>query len=133
MSAGSPSPSQLAADASPPSTGPAPVLPPTPSRAGPTVAAVLLGAVVLVSVAGLDIAWGSLGEIPVRVVTYLELLFSAPNWEKLPRALFETWRSVSMAWLGAIGCVALSIPLGILAARGVGPAWLRTLLRGPSR
>lgn len=130
MSAGSPSPSQLAADASPPSTGPAPVLPPTPSRAGPTVAAVLLGAVLLVSVAGLDIAWGSLGEIPVRVVTYLELLFSAPNWEKLPRALFETWRSVSMAWLGAIGCVALSIPLGILAARGVGPAWLRTLLRG---
>ncbi|MFC7375128.1 MULTISPECIES: phosphonate ABC transporter, permease protein PhnE [unclassified Brachybacterium] len=107
----------------------APTLPPRPSRVGPTIAAVVAGAIVLLATAGLDIAWGSLGEIPARVVTYLQLLFAEPNWEKLPRALFETWRSISMAWLGAIGCVAVSIPLGILAARGVGPAWLRYPLR----
>ncbi|AXK45889.1 phosphonate ABC transporter, permease protein PhnE [Brachybacterium saurashtrense] len=109
---------------------PAPALPPRPSRIGPTLAALAAGAVVLLAVADLDIAWGSLGEIPGRVATYLGLLFAEPNWEKLPRALFETWRSVSMAWLGALGCVALSIPLGILAAHGVGPAWVRYPLRG---
>jgi phosphonate transport system permease protein len=39
------------------------------------------------------------------------------------------WRSISMAWLGAILCVVVSVPLGMLAARGVGPAWLRAVLR----
>ncbi|WP_193103491.1 phosphonate ABC transporter, permease protein PhnE [Brachybacterium sp. FME24] len=107
----------------------APSLPPRPSRTGPTVAAVIAGVIVVLATIELDISWTSLGEIPGRVANYLVLLFAEPNWEKLPRALFETWRSVSMAWLGAIGCVALSIPLGILAARGVGPAWVRLPLR----
>jgi phosphonate transport system permease protein len=34
-----------------------------------------------------------------------------------------------MAWIGAILCVVISIPLGMLAARGVGPRWLRFVLR----
>lgn len=34
-----------------------------------------------------------------------------------------------MAWIGAILCVLVSVPLGILAARGVGPVWLRSTLR----
>ncbi|HLS64362.1 MAG TPA: phosphonate ABC transporter, permease protein PhnE [Ruania sp.] len=104
-------------------------LPTRPSRLRETIAAVLVGAVVLVSILGLDIPWTELSDIPGRVVDYLGLMFAEPNWEKLPRALFETWRSVSMAWLGAIGCVVVSIPLGMLAARGVGPAWLRFILR----
>lgn len=104
-------------------------VPTRPSRLRETIAAVLVGAVVLVSIVGLDITWSELADIPGRVVEYLGLMFADPNWERLPRALFETWRSVSMAWLGAIGCVLVSIPLGMLAARGVGPAWLRFLLR----
>lgn len=104
-------------------------VPPRPSRLRETIAAVVVGAVVLASIIGLDIAWSELADIPGRVVEYLQLMFADPNWERLPRALFETWRSVSMAWLGAIGCVLVSIPLGMLAARGVGPAWLRFLLR----
>jgi len=39
-------------------------------------------------------------------------------------------RPISMAWIGAILCVLVSIPLGMLAARGVGPAWIRLPLRG---
>ena len=31
--------------------------------------------------------------------------------------------------IGAILCVVISIPLGMLAARGVGPRWLRFILR----
>src|SRR5699024_11421525 len=104
-------------------------LPPRPSRLRETIAAVAVGAVVLVSIVGLDIPWTELSDVPGRVAEYLRLMFAEPNWEKLPRALFETWRSVSMAWLGAIGCVVVSIPLGMLAARGVGPAWLRFILR----
>ncbi len=105
------------------------ILPSRPSRLRETIAAVLVGAVVLVSIIGLDIPWTELSDIPGRVAEYLRLMFAEPSWEKLPRALFETWRSVSMAWLGAIGCVVVSIPLGMLAARGVGPAWLRFVLR----
>ncbi|MFP3423134.1 hypothetical protein R0K19_27605, partial [Bacillus sp. SIMBA_161] len=58
------------------------------------------------------------------------LMFSDPTWSNLPRGLFETCRSIGMAWLGAIGCVVVSIPLGMLAAHGVGPTWLRLALRG---
>ncbi|WP_159619007.1 phosphonate ABC transporter, permease protein PhnE [Ruania rhizosphaerae] len=106
-----------------------PALPPKPSRVTATLAAVATGAVVLAATAGLNISWTELGDVPGRVVEYLLLMFADPNWEKLPRALFETWRSISMAWLGAIGCVVVSIPLGMLAASGMGPAWLRVGLR----
>lgn len=105
-------------------------LPNRPSRRSATVTAAVVGAVVLLATTSLDIAWTELGDVPGRIVHYLRLMFAEPNWEKLPRALFETWRSISMAWLGALGCVAASIPLGMLAARGVGPRWLRYLLRG---
>ncbi|ASK65560.1 phosphonate ABC transporter, permease protein PhnE [Brachybacterium avium] len=105
-------------------------LPVPPSRAPATILAVVVGVIILIATAGLDIEWTKLGDVPSRVVNYLQLMFADPNWDKLPRALFETWRSVSMAWLGAIGCVVASIPLGMLAARGVGPTWLRYLLRG---
>lgn len=105
-------------------------LPPRPSRLGPTVAAIAAGGIILFATTSLPIEWGDLGSIPGRVLHYLTLMFEAPNWEKLPRALFETWRSISMAWIGAILCVMVSIPLGMLAARGVGPAWVRMCLRG---
>lgn len=105
-------------------------MPPQPSRLWPTVIALLAAAVILAATAGLQIDWADLPALPAKVWHYLELMFAAPNWEKLPRALFETWRSISMAWIGALLCVILSIPLGMLAAHGVGPLWLRTLLRG---
>jgi phosphonate transport system permease protein len=107
----------------------APTLPQRPSRLWHTVFAVLAGMVVLVAAGGLRITWSDVPAIPGNVLHYLELMFAPPSWEKLPRALLEMWRSISMAWLGAILCVVVSIPLGILAARGVGPAWLRAVLR----
>lgn len=110
-------------------SAPLQTMPARPSRLWPTLWAVLVGAIVLAATAGLNISWTELGDVPGRVVTYLGLMFADPNWDRLPRALFETWRSISMAWLGALGCVAVSIPLGMLAARGVGPVWLRHILR----
>ncbi|WP_206447810.1 phosphonate ABC transporter, permease protein PhnE [Agrococcus sp. KRD186] len=105
-------------------------VPPRPSRLWPTLIATAVGVIILASGAGLQISWAELPTLPAKVAEYLRLMFAAPNWEKLPRALEETWRSISMAWIGAILCVVISIPLGILAANGVGPRWLRTILRG---
>jgi phosphonate transport system permease protein len=104
--------------------------PPRPRRWVATAWAVAVSIVVLAASAGLSINWSDLGDVPAQIARYLTLMFQSPNWEKLPRALFEMWRSISMAWLGAILCVVISIPLGMLAARSVGPFWLRLPLRG---
>lgn len=105
-------------------------LPERPARLRSTLWAVLAATVILVSAGTLQIAWADLPSIPGQIANYLRLMFESPNWEKLPRALLETWRSISMAWIGALLCVVISIPLGMLAANGVGPLWLRSLLRG---
>lgn len=104
-------------------------VPPKPSRFWSTLWAILAALVVLLAAGGLQISWADLPSLPGRIANYLWLMFESPNWEKLPRALFETWRSISMAWVGALICVLLSVPLGMLAANSVGPLWLRTGLR----
>lgn len=110
-------------------TAPAFAVPPRPSRLVPTITAISFGILVVVATVGLPIDWSDLGAVPGQVLHYGALMFESPNWEKLPRALEEMWRSISMAWIGAILCVLASIPLGMLAARGVGAVWLRLPLR----
>lgn len=105
-------------------------LPPKPRKTYETVASVIIGLVILGSFVSLRINWSDLPQVPGQVWDYLTLMFTNPDWSRLPRALMEMWRSVSMAWIGMIGTVVFAIPLGMLAARGVGPAWLRTGLRG---
>lgn len=104
-------------------------VPRRPSRLWPTIITIIAAIIIFAAAGGLNISWSDVPKIPANVAKYLGLMFAPPSWEKLPRALLEMWRSVSMAWLGAILCVVISIPLGILAARGVGPAWLRLSLR----
>lgn len=104
-------------------------LPQPPSRRRETVAAVVAGIVILAAAVTLDANWARLLDLPRASWEYAVLMFQSPDVERLPRALFEMWRSISMAWLGALLCVALSVPLGMLAAHGVGPAWLRHSLR----
>lgn len=107
-----------------------PSLPKSPSRIGPTIAAVVVGAVILVAVVTMGADWTALLGLPSAAWEYGVLMFSDPEWGKFPRALFEMWRSISMAWLGALLCVVVSTPLGMIAAHGVGPTWLRMILRG---
>lgn len=104
--------------------------PPRPTHRGATAWAVIVGGIVLAALAGLRIDWAELGTLPAQVARYGALMFADPDWERLPRALFEMWRSISMAWIGAILCVIVSIPLGMLAATNVAPAWIRLPLRG---
>ncbi|WP_029149509.1 phosphonate ABC transporter, permease protein PhnE [Microbacterium indicum] len=105
-------------------------LPKPPSKVGPTIWSIVVGLVIVAAAWGLGADWAKLLDLPRAAWEYAVLMFQSPDWSRLPRALFETWRSISMAWLGAILCVVLSVPLGMLAARGTGPAWLRYLLRG---
>lgn len=109
---------------------PAVVPPPRPSHLAQTTTSAVVGLVLLVSVTTLDVEWADLRDLPAAVGEYGVLMFADPDWSRLPRALFEMWRSISMAWLGALLCVVVSIPLGMLAADGVGPTWLRLALRG---
>lgn len=111
-------------------SSPTHAIPPKPRKRYETIAAMLIGAVILASFATLRISWSDLPQVPEQVWAYLKLMFADPDWSRLPRALTEMWRSISMAWIGMLGTVLISIPLGMLAARGVGPAWLRALLRG---
>ncbi|MGI6878738.1 phosphonate ABC transporter, permease protein PhnE [Microbacterium sp. gxy059] len=104
--------------------------PAPPSRLVPTIWAAAAGILILVATATLGADWSALLGLPAAAWEYGSLMFSSPDWARLPRALFEMWRSISMAWLGAMLCVVVSVPLGMLAAHGVGPAWLRATLRG---
>lgn len=104
-------------------------VPKQPSKHWTTVFAFAAGLVILIATGTLQISWSDLPAVPGQVWHYLQLMFASPDWSRLPRALFEMWRSISMAWIGAILCVVVSIPLGMLAALGVGPRWLRIPLR----
>lgn len=104
--------------------------PQRPSRRAATLWAVAIGAIVVLGTMGLQVDWRELGDLPAQALRYGILMFADPDWDRLPRALFEMWRSISMAWIGAILCVVVSIPLGMLAAVNLGPVWLRLPLRG---
>ncbi|WJY67647.1 phosphonate ABC transporter, permease protein PhnE [Corynebacterium auris] len=105
-------------------------LPRTPRKTYETVVSIVIAVVIVVSFSSLRITWSDLPQVPAQVWEYLTLMFKDPDTSRLSRALTEMWRSISMAWIGMIGTVIFAIPLGMLAARGVGPAWLRAALRG---
>ncbi|QCQ16833.1 phosphonate ABC transporter, permease protein PhnE [Microbacterium sp. RG1] len=118
-----------AVDTSPARTAAACALPERPRR--PLVFVVGVGVTVIVIAAfwSVDITWSRLAELPAAIVRYIWLMFSAPNWSKLPEALWQTWRSVEMAWVGTVLGVIVATPLSLVASRGFGPAWLRSALR----
>ncbi|MCL1869232.1 MAG: phosphonate ABC transporter, permease protein PhnE [Promicromonosporaceae bacterium] len=103
--------------------------PPRPRRLAVRTAQLVTGAVVLAALWHVHLDWTGLRELPGDVVHYLRLMFAHPDWSKLPYALQQTWVSVQMAWLGALLGVVVSTVLGIPAAQGVGPLWLRLPLR----
>ncbi|WP_241993030.1 phosphonate ABC transporter, permease protein PhnE [Cryobacterium frigoriphilum] len=94
-----------------------------------STAMIVVGAVVIGAFWSVDVAWGRLGELPAQIIRYLWLMFSDPDWSKLPEALAQTWKSVAMAWVGTVLGIIVSFPLAFLAARGFSPAPVRWGLR----
>lgn len=138
VSLNAPSPSH-----SPESTGPA-GSPGTATASGPSrttlplkrrhplrvVIGIAVTAVVVGAFWSIDVNWARLADLPADAVHYSWLMFSSPDWSKLGEALFQTWRSIEMAWVGTVFGILLATPLSFLAARGFGPAPVRWLLRG---
>lgn len=106
------------------------VLPARPRRPLRAVIGAAIALVVVAAFWSVDVNWQRLADLPAEIVRYLGLMFSAPNWEKLPEALWQTWRSLEMAWVGTVLAILIATPLSLFAADGFGPAWLRWLLRG---
>lgn len=104
--------------------------PARPRRWPERLAWTAVAVVIVVSLWDLGIEWDRLASLPQDLWRYGRLMFADPDWSKLGEAAFQTWRSVSMAWLGAVLGVLASTVLGIPAAAGVGPWWLRLPLRG---
>ncbi|WP_394685970.1 phosphonate ABC transporter, permease protein PhnE [uncultured Microbacterium sp.] len=98
----------------------------TPLR---TLSWVVVTVVVIAAFWSADITWSRLGELPAEIVRYLGLMFLSPAWEKLPEALWQTWRSIEMAWIGTVLGILIATPLSLVAARGFGPAPVRVALR----
>ncbi len=110
---------------------PVPALTVPPRRRTPVrlLAGVIVTIVVVAAFWSADIAWSRLGELPAEIARYLGLMFLSPNWAKLPEALWQTWRSVEMAWIGTVLGILIATPLSLVAARGFGPAPVRIALR----
>nr|WP_129586817.1 phosphonate ABC transporter, permease protein PhnE [Microterricola viridarii] len=106
-----------------------PKLPSKPRRPLPAIAAALITVLVVASVWSVDITWSRLADLPSEIVRYLWLMFSDPNWDKLGDALWQTWRSVQMAWVGTVLGVLISLPLSFLASRGYSPLPVRGAMR----
>lgn len=106
------------------------VAPPRPARWRGRVISIVVAIVVVLAFWSIDIRWERILDLPAEIVRYAWLMFSSPDWSKLPEALLQTWRSVEMAWVGAVFGILIATPLSFAAARGFGPAWLRAGLRG---
>ncbi|WP_084130689.1 phosphonate ABC transporter, permease protein PhnE [Demequina sp. NBRC 110055] len=104
-------------------------IPPRPRRLATRAAGLVVSLVIVLAFWDIDIEWDKVAQLPTDLVHYGALMFSDPDWSMLGEAALQTWRSVSMAWIGAILGVVLSTLLGIPAAQGVGPVWVRLPLR----
>ena len=93
------------------------------------VAGAIVTAVVVLAFWSVDITWSRLLDLPSDILRYAWLMFSSPTWAKLPDALWQTWRSIEMAWVGTVLGMLIATPLSFLASRGYGPAPVRAALR----
>jgi phosphonate transport system permease protein len=105
------------------------LIPARPRARGRFLIAAIVTAIVVVAFWSVEVTWSRLLDLPAEIVRYVWLMFSNPNWEKLPEALLQTWRSVGMAWIGTVLGILLATPLSFLAAREFGPTPVRVALR----
>lgn len=105
------------------------IIPARPARIGRIAIIVIVTLIVVAAFWRININWARLESLPAEIVRYLWLMFAHPDWSKLPEALYQTWRSVAMAWVGTVLGLVISLPLSFLSARGFAPGPVRVVLR----
>lgn len=106
------------------------IAPPKPRHPWRVALTALVTVVAVAAFWSVDVTWARLLDLPAEIGRYAWLMFSDPSWDKLPEALAQTWRSISMAWVGTVLGVLIATPLSFLAAEGFGPPVVRAALRG---
>jgi phosphonate transport system permease protein len=86
-------------------------------------------ALVVWSIAGLDIKWSRLLEAPADLYRVFELMFTNLSSSDIGRCLRAMWDSIAMAWLGTLIAAVVAVPLGFLAAENLVPRWFSFLVR----
>lgn len=105
---------------------------PRPRRPFDTVAwvgGVVVAALVVWSLAGLEVKWARLPEAPRDVYNLFKIMFSNMTWSDVGGSLRDMWDSIAMAWLGTLFAAVVAVPFGFLAAENLVPRWLSFLMR----
>jgi len=111
---------------------PAPARPVPPPRWRLVLVELAALALVLVCLAGLQIKWERLADLPASIGLYTSLMvrgllnnpFSEP-WSGYWLVSLEFMaQSLAMAWIGTVIGAMLSFPLGFLAASNTAPRWV---------
>ncbi|MGB4778254.1 phosphonate ABC transporter, permease protein PhnE [Microbacterium sp.] len=110
----------------------APRRPTPPSRLGRTLWELAALGVFALCVSGLDADWETLAQAPASAWEYTQLMvrgilnnpFAQPYSEYWLTAIEYMMASLAMAWIGTAIAAVLSLPVGLLAARNVSPAWV---------
>ncbi|HET8588019.1 MAG TPA: phosphonate ABC transporter, permease protein PhnE [Nakamurella sp.] len=124
-----PVPPSAPASSSGPAGSSGPGRPNRPLHLARTLIWCAITAVVVLAFATAPLDWASLLRFPGNMIRYLGLMFGPPSLATLGPALSATLLSVQMAWFGTVLGVAVSLPLGFLATRGVTPAPVRAVIR----
>ncbi len=93
--------------------------PPRPRNAFRGVASAVVVALVIWSIAGLDIKWSRLLEAPGDLWTVARLMFTNMELDDFGRLMGEMWDSIAIAWLGTMIAAVFAVPMAFLAAENL--------------
>lgn len=96
-----------------------PTLPPSPADWVRRIGTVVVVALVLWSLLGLDIKWERLIDLPADVWRVTVLMFGNMPFAETGNLVAALWESISIAWLGTIIAAVFAIPLSFLAAENL--------------
>ncbi len=84
---------------------------------------VVIAALVVWSVLGLNIKWSRLLDAPADLYRIFKLMFRDTSTNDFNKALRALWDSIAIAWLGTIIASCFAVPFGFLAAENLVPRW----------
>lgn len=97
--------------------------PQRPARALLIGSLVVIAALVMWSVLGLNIKWSRLLDAPADLYRIFKLMFRDTSASDFNKALRALWDSIAIAWLGTIIASCFAVPFGFLAAENLVPRW----------